>query len=554
VATSILRYHQRYREISGTVSRHGLWWIVQQFGLDQVPVLGRVGLRRRGQPDVMQPRHLRLALEELGTTFIKLGQILSTRDDLLPPEYIAELSLLRERVQPVPVEDILPVIAEDLGAPVGELFAAFEMRPLAAASIGQVHAARLHDGMQVVVKVQRPGVAEQVEQDLAILRQLASFAQRRAPLAEYYDLVELADEFAWTLRNELDYVREGRNADTFRAGLAGNEQVVIPRVCWERTAGRVVTFERIDGLRIDDVAALDTAGVDRPALARRAAGVVLDEVFRLRFFHADPHPGNFAVLDGGTIVAYDFGMVGTLRPRTSHSLLALVRAVTRDDVERAIDAAIDLDIIRGPFDRTALAREIARMLDRYRAVRVEDIDVQRLVLDITSLIRDHRLRLPGDLALLLKTLAMHEATARRLDPSFAPIEVAEPYARRAMLERYLPSAWAGRLATSADEAFDLLLDAPQRVDRLLSLVERGNFQATARLADWEAMLAQAQRLVNRVVAAMLICASLISLSILLAVYQPSFIESWFGVLFWLGVSTTIIAGFALWLLSRWRGR
>ncbi len=525
---------------------------MQQFGLDQVPVLGRFGFRRRADEQVSQPRHLRLALEELGPTAIKLGQILSTRDDLLPPEYIEELSLLRENVPPAPVDEIVTTIEAELGRPLDDLFDAFERTPLAVASIGQVHAARLPGGCEVIVKIQRPGVAEQIEQDLAILRQLASLAQRHAPLAEHYDLVELAEEFSWTLRNELDYMREGRNADQFRDGFRENPEVVIPAVHWEQTTERVLTLERVDGLRIDDIAGLEAAGIDRPALARRAARVILDEVFTLRFFHADPHPGNFAVLPDGRIVAYDFGMVGRISTRTSRALLTLLRATVQDDSDRVIDAAVELDIIHGTFDRAALARDIERMMDRYRTLRIDDFDFERVAADVTRLIRTHKMRLPGDLALLLKTLAMHESSARRLDPDFMPIEIAAPYARRAFLERYLPSSWGPRMAASGDELFELVVEGPKRVDRLLSQIERGDIRTTMHLADWERMLEQVRALVNRLVIAWLVGTSLIALSVMLAIYRPDWIEDWLGPLFWLGAATTVAAGgfLALLLLRR----
>ena len=459
---------------------------------------------------------------------------------------------MREHVTPAPVEEIVATIEDELGQPLADLFATFEREPLAVASIGQVHAARLHDGREVVVKVQRPGVSGQIEEDLAILRQLAGFAQRHAPLAEHYDLVELADEFTWTLRNELDYMREGRNAEHFRDGFREDDEVVIPAVHWERTTTRILTLERVDGLRIDDIAGLEAAGIDRLALARRAARVILDEVFRLRFFHADPHPGNFAVLPDGRLVAYDFGMVGRLSARNSRALLTLLRATVQDDSDRIIDAAVDLDVIRGTFDRSALSRDIDRLLDRYRTLRIEAYDIQRVFADVTHLIRAHRLRLPGDLALLLKTLAMHESSARKLDPNVMPIEIAAPYARRAFLERYLPSAWGGRMAASGDELFELLLEGPQRVDRLLSLVERGNIRTTMHLADWERMLGQVTTLVNRLVIAWLVGTSLIALSVMLAIYRPNWIEGWLGPLFWLGAATTVAAGgfLALLLLRR----
>ncbi|HBY45644.1 MAG TPA: 2-polyprenylphenol hydroxylase, partial [Chloroflexi bacterium] len=269
MSVSMLRYHHRYREIAGVVSHHGLWWLIQQFGLDRVPVLGRLGFRRGRENGVSQAQHLRLALEELGPTFIKLGQILSMRDDLLPPEYIEELILLRENAPPVDADAIVAVITEELELEIEQLYETFDRVPLASASIGQVHAATLSGGRQVVVKVQKPGVPEQINEDLQVFQQLAAFAQRHSPLAEQYDLVDLAEEFSWTLRNELDYLREGRNADTFRADFANSRDVIIPEVLWDLTTTRVLTMERIDGLRINDLAALDAAGIDRKELAGR---------------------------------------------------------------------------------------------------------------------------------------------------------------------------------------------------------------------------------------------------------------------------------------------
>jgi ubiquinone biosynthesis protein len=530
------------------VSRHGLWWLVAQFGLDRVPVLGRIGFRRSGQYEITQPRHLRLALEELGTTFIKLGQILSTREDLLPPEYIAELSRLQEHAPEVPVEEIIPIIEAELRAPLSDLYASFEREPLASASIGQVHAATLHDGSMVVVKVQKPGVPEQVTEDLAILRQLAGFAERHSPLAEDYDLVEMVDEFAWTLRNELDYLREGRNADHFRADFAKSTEVVIPKICWDRTSKRVLTMERIDGMHIDDIAALDAAGIDRPALARRAAGIILNEVFVHRFFHADPHPGNFVVLTDGRVVPYDFGMVGYLSARRTRGLLALLRSVTREDADGVIDAAIDLDIVRDRFDRLELTRDIERLMQQYQTLRVEEYDISQVVRDVTGVIRQHRLRLPVDLSLLLKTLVMHEASARKIDPQFSPIEVATPYAVQLVRDRYHPSTWLSQLFEAGDEMYDLVLEGPRRIDRLLTLVEKGKLQTSIHLSDADYLLAEVQVLVNRLVVAWLVGASLISLSVMLAVYRPGWIEEWLGPLFWLGAIVTVVGALILTLL------
>lgn len=559
--SALLQHHHRVREIASVASRYGLGWLVTAFGLDHAPLLGRLvtggGLLRRGNAaeNWTQPQRLRMALEELGTPFIKLGQILSMRDDLLPPEYIIELRALREHLRPVPADEIFAIIEAELSGPLDAHFARVEPVPLATASIGQVHAATLHSGEAVVIKVQRPHVAELIEQDLAILRQLASFAQGRGPLARNYDLPALMDEFAWTLRNELDFLQEGRNAERFREGFADNPMVVIPAIRWEQTTPRVLTMQRIDGIRLDDLAALDAAGIDRPALAKRAADVILHEVFTLRIFHADPHPGNFAVQPDGALIAWDFGMVGRISPRTARSLLAALRAMARDDAERAIDALIDLDIVEPSIDRAPLLRDLERLMTRYRTARIGEHRIEQVIVDVTTLIRQHQLRLPGDLALLLKTLGMHEASARRLDPNFTPLEVATPYVRQAVLERFYPRAWGPRLMGAGDDTLDLLLDAPQRIDRLLTQLERSGIQTTTHLAEGDRYLDRLQMLVNRLVIAWLTGTSLIALAVMLAIYQPGWLEGWLGPLFWVGAMVTFLSAAALVLaVSRRRQR
>jgi ubiquinone biosynthesis protein len=301
-------------------------------------------------------------------------------------------------------------------------------------------------------------------------------------------------------------------------------------------------MERIDGIRIDDLVALDAASIDRPALARRAAEVILTEVFEHGLFHADPHPGNFAVQSDGRIVAYDFGMVGRLNPAAMRALMLMMAAVIAHDPDRVIDEALNLDIVRGKLDRQALRRDISRVIDRYAEARISEINVAEVIGEMYTLIRRHHLRLPADLALLTKTLAMHESAARRLDPTFTPIEIASPFAHRALVDRYRPSALGPRLVAGASDSLDLFLEGPRRLDRLLAQLERGNVEVSMRVSDWERMLVQLQGLVNRLVVAWLTSASLISLAVLLAIYRPGWIEDWLGPLFWLGAAVTVSAG------------
>ncbi len=284
---------------------------------------GLLGHERRGQP-YSTPEHLRLALEELGPTYIKLGQVLSTRPDLLPDNYRQELVALQDDAKPVAATQISEVIHCELGGPPSEVFASFELKPLASASLGQAHAATLRDGTEVVVKVRRPHVVEQVAEDLETLRNLAARASRRSDLAADYDLVGIAEEFAHTLRAELDYLQEGRNAERFAANFLNDPTVRVPRIYWETTTSRVLTLERMHGIKVNDVAALDAAGIDRAALASRAARIATQMIFQDGFFHADPHPGNLFVENDGGIALIDFGMVGEVDEQLRDRLGALL--------------------------------------------------------------------------------------------------------------------------------------------------------------------------------------------------------------------------------------
>ncbi len=550
--SQILSHRRRYAEIIRILSRHGVRSVTEQLGIASLIPINRGWFQRPadGHP-ASQPEHLREALVELGTTFIKLGQIMSTREDLLPPAYIKELSLLQDQVPPVPTQAIRSVIQESFGRPVEELFASFEEEPLAAASIGQVHGAVLRTGESVVVKVQKPGVAAQIEEDLAILQQLARFAQNRAPVAEAYDLVAMVDEFGWTLRSELDYLREGRNADKFRANFDGSGALIVPRIHWEMTTPRVITQERIEGVSIDDIGAIEAMAVDRVALAQRAVRIIFDEIFEHRFYHADPHPGNFSVMPDGRIVAYDFGMVGRIDDRTRDALLSLAAGITRQDAEEIVDGLAVLNVLKHGADRPGLRRDIQHMIDRYVGMSLDEFRFDVIVNDVMNIVRRRQLQMPSELALLMKTLSMQEGIGRRLNPDLKPVEIAAPYIRRAMLEQWLPSSWIPQIVASGEDIRQLMKRLPRRIDRLMTRAEHGDIEIGIRLLRADEILDTLQSMVNRLILAILLGASLVSLGLLLTVYSPKWLLSWMGPLFGIGVVVTIFAGLLLgWRITR----
>lgn len=557
------RYAARYRRITTTLVAHGFGGLIAPL---QIRVSDRMAAMRHHPAEspadvelaaapthrgaMTRATHLRLALEELGPTFIKLGQILSTRADLLPPEYIAELVKLQDRVPPAPFAEVAAVIAEDLGQPVSVAFAEFDPVPLAAASIGQVHAARLQDGTEVVVKVQRPGVDHLIAEDLAILTDLAGVAARRLRIARQHDFPGLVAEFAWTLRTELDFVREGHNAERFAQIFAGNANVRIPRVYWPQTSTRVLTLERLHGIRIDDLPRLAAAGHDRKLLARHAAGLFLREVFEVGFFHADPHPGNFLVLNGGAIGALDFGMVGTIDEHLRERLLLTLIAVVERDAARITDDVVALGAAGPMLNREVLERDIGHLLAQYYGRTLGDIPVAQVIQDGMATVQRHGLRLPAELALLAKSVIMNEALGRTLDPSFDVAAVAEPYVRQALRGLYSPTYWWDKLKLRPLEVMLLGAALPAHIQRLLTRLERNDLTFRIRYDELPQALSGLNSMVNRLALAILTAGGGVGLAILYTSTQPA-LASWLGAFFILGFAGTTLVGLLL-LFAIWR--
>ena len=403
-----VRHRQRYQQIVGVFLRHGFGFLFEHLGSEWAPRRGASQSDEQPTSPVNQqdlPAHFRQALEELGPTFVKLGQVLSTRPDLLPPAYVAELSKLQDAVPPVPWEAIREVITQELGRSPEEVFASITPEPLGAASLGQVYAATLADGTEVVIKVQRPNIQPTIATDLEIMQALAPAAQR-TPEGQIHDFVAEADDFAYTLNNELDYRLEGRNADRFRANFADEPLLHVPHVYWEYTSSRVLVLERIQGVKIDDVAAVEGAGYDRHHVAVNAARMLVKEVLEDGFFHADVHPGNFVVMPGEVIGVMDFGKMGYLRDQDRSDAIGFYAAVVSLDPDGIVDLLIRMRAAGGDVDRKALSRDIERLLYKYYNVAVGDIHIQGLYDVAMPIINRYHLRLPSNFGLLLQTLAM----------------------------------------------------------------------------------------------------------------------------------------------------
>ncbi len=511
-----VRHLRRFQQIARILARHGFGELLDLLGAAPVFPLARA-LRRR--PSLGPPQRLRVALEELGPTFVKLGQVLSTRPDLLPPAYIAELAKLQDTVPPAPWELVRAQIEAELGAPIDEVFATLDPEPLAAASLAQVHAATLPDGTEVVVKVQRPNVEATIYVDLDILADAARLLQERTPLGELYDLPEIVEEFAATLRAELDFYREGHNADRFRANFASEPYLYIPKVYWEYTTRRVLVLERIHGIKIDDIAALDAAGYDRYRIGLHAARMVIKEVLEDGFFHADPHPGNFFVMPGEVIGAMDFGMVGYLSRRTRTDLVRLYIAAVQLDEEAVVDQLVRMGVVGGAVDRMGLQHDIGRLLRKYAGLPLKAIRARDVMEEAMPIAFRHHLRLPSELWLLGKTLGMMEGVGLKLVPDFDMFAVSRPYVQRFMREMASPRAWMPALIRGVGDWAQLLDMLPRTGMQLLTRAERGELEVSLRHQELGRALVYLDRLANRLALSILLAALIVGLALLVPAFH-----------------------------------
>ncbi len=540
---------KRTRQIGRVLAGHGLESIADMAGLRRfVP-------RFRRTPSEVAPltqsQRVRVALGELGATFIKLGQMLSTRADLLPLDLIAELSKLQDAAPPVPFQDIQRTVREELRRLAVAPFLSFEARPIASASIGQVHAAVLLDGTPVIVKVRRPEVVEQVERDLEILRGIVAWMQVHTPLGRDYELSELADEFAYTIRGELDYVLEAQNATRLRRAFEGDRRVWIPRVYDEYTTSRMLTEERVGGVKISDLATLDRLGIPRRTVAENAVEIFLREVLEFGFFHADPHPGNFFVQSDGSLAVVDFGMVGRINDETHRHLLRAVLAAGRQDAEELAEAMYALGVASPRARRAAFQRDLEHLMGSFAGRTLRDLSAASVTGEIVRIAFRHKLQLPSALALLLRVVTMSEGIGLKLDPEFRYLEYAGPIVARAWRRRRTFGVVAKRASRVASDAAELGLDLPRRLTRLLARIERGEIALSIAHQGIESFTREFQGMTNRLALSIILGSSVVALGLAVGIRNVPQLGSMVGWLFKLGLVFSLAFGASV-LWGIWR--
>jgi ubiquinone biosynthesis protein len=498
-------HRHREIEIAEVLARYEISGLLEVFGLEGFISMERRVLHRG--PDHTRPERLRMALEELGATFIKLGQMLSTRSDLLPPEFQAELAKLQDSTHSVPADVIEQAIRAELGASTTEAFATFDSEPLAAASIGQVHAATLHDGSEVVVKVRRPGTVEEIDLDLEILQNVTARASEHWKSAQHYDLDAVVKEFAEALRSELDYVQEAKNAQQFAANFDGDPHVHIPAVYPEFTTSGVIALERIRGTKINDLAELDRTGVDRGALAERLSQTVMKMVLGDGYYHADPHPGNFFVESAGRLGIVDFGRVGRIDGKLRSTLGRLLIALLRKDPERLTGALLDLRVGTAPVDRWRLRQDLTALLSRYGTHSITDVPIGPAIMDVMGIVRRHNLTIPSDVTLLFAVVVVNESTAEQLNPEFRFEHAIAPYVRHHLASAALSTtAVAERVEQFGIEVAELLGDLPGQLRRILEAIGDGQLEVHLGTDEMQDLVDRIERLGNRVAVSILVAA------------------------------------------------
>ncbi len=497
----------RVREIVQVATKHGFGFVFERHALRRSTVIEAQNLPALG-------RHLREMLDELGPTFVKFGQLLSTRPDIVPPELLAELRLLQDSVSPVPYADIERVIEAELKAPIDKLFTNFDPVPVAAASIGQVHFAELANGRKVAVKVQRPNAARRVESDLTLLYQVARIIRRRVDRLSFIDPVAVVDEFARSIRRELDYRIEARNAEIFRRNFADDARIVVPRVFGTYSSERVLTLERLEGVPLGALDREATPMDERRRLAILIAEAWLEMIFRHGVFHGDPHPANIMVLNDGRLGLVDFGMTGSLSDADMRRLTHLLLDAVNENVDALPRRLYELGVRFNREQEDELRIELREVYYRYYGASMGQIDPLQVIREAFVLISRMHLRLPTRFALLDKALATLGSVGTELYPDFNVFEVAEPYAAELVARRYSPRHMFERSREELEAVSGLIRELPYQVHDTLEQLRDGEVEVKFHHQGLDDLIAQADIVFNRLVIAVVMSALLIGSSLI----------------------------------------
>ena len=512
-----IRSIKRYRQIVRVLFKYGFDNLLAYLNLTEFVARWR-RLVRRERSDIVelsQAERMRLVLEELGPTFIKFGQFLSTRSDLLPPNYVAEFAKLQDDVPPFSFTEVTAELQREFGMDVSALFSSFTSEPIAAASIAQVHRAVLLTGELVVVKVRRPGIVDQIETDIEALMLLAMMAEKHLPNSDIYDPVGQVRELARTIRRELDLSLEGRTIERFAANFAGDSTVYFPKVYWQFTSKAALTMELIEGLKVSDVEGLTAAGLDLKLIAKRGANAFVRMVLQHGFFHGDLHPGNILILPDNVICMLDFGMTGRIDPFLKRYLTDILLAILKRDAEEVISLLIYSGDITDSVNIRALRRDISEFIDTYYEMSLQDLQIGQLLADFIEIITSYRIKFHPDLLLLAKTFMSMESIGRRLDPDFDMTSHLRPLMEKEIRARLSPGNAVKEIFGNANSYVNLLRSLPKDIKEILNRINRDKFKIDLEHRGLDRFTKDMDRSINRLSSSLIIAALIVGSSIVM---------------------------------------
>lgn len=512
-----IRSIRRYLNIVRVLSTYGFDQALELLGLADMVARSR-RLFRRKLPDIARltaAERMRLALEELGPTFVKLGQILSTRPDVIPHAFIREFEKLQDDVPCFPFEQVLAQLEAELGGPVGQFFAEVDPVPLAAASIAQVHRARLNSGEDVVIKMRRPGIVDVVESDISALMSLAELAERHVSGSELYDPVGVVREFARTIRREMDFLREAHTIEKFRENFAKTPWMYFPRVHWEQTSRAILTMEYVPGVKVSDRDKLFAQGLDGSLIARRGADAFLEMVLSHGFFHGDLHPGNVLILPDNVICLLDYGIVGRLDDGLKTFLTDILAAIVNRDMDEVVSLLLFAGDISDSLDIRALKRDLFNFIDGYYEIPLKEIEVGRMLMEFIEIITLYSIRIPPDLMLLAKSLVLIEGMGRALDPAFDMVEHLKPFILKEIRQKFSPRRVSRDINQILASYLNLARNIPRDLKEIINRINRNKFKIDLEHRGLDKFTADFDRSINRLSTSMILAAMIIGSSIIM---------------------------------------
>ena len=542
-----IRSIRRYWNIVRVLSTYGFDHVLEMLGLSDMVARSK-RLFRHDYADIAKlsaAERMRLVLEELGPTFIKLGQLLSTRPDIVPPAFVLEFEKLQDNVPSFSFAEIKYQVERELGGPPDAYFAEIEPVPLAAASIAQVHRARLITGEDVVIKVRRPGVVELVESDISALMGLAYMAERHISGSEIYDPVGVVREFARSIRREMDFTREGHTIEKFRDNFVGTKWMYFPRVFWGQTARGVLTLEYVEGVKVSDLESLGRGGLDRKLIARRGSDAFLEMVLNHGFFHGDPHPGNVMILPDNIICLLDYGIVGRLDSEIKTFLSDILFAIVNRDMDEVISLLLFAGDISDSLNIRALKRDLSNFIDSYYEIPLQEIEVGRMLMEFIEIITLYNIRIQPDLMLLAKSLVIIEGMGRNLDPDFNMVEHLRPFMEKALLQKYSPRRIARDINSMLHSYLNLARDFPRDLKEIVNRINRNKFKIDLEHRGLDKFTTDFDRSINRLSSSLILAALIIGSSIIM---QTDKGQQLFGFPMFAFMGYTVAGFIGLWLV------